>query len=187
MNTFGNILADIIYFVGSAYIGIVLLRFLCQVVRADYYNPISKALVKLTNPLLVPLRKVIPGIGGIDWAALVLAFLLEIALIIVIKLLVQGSISLSFMLLPAALFELIDLTLNFYFYGMIILAIASFVAPQTYNPAINLLNQLIDPVLRPIRKILPPMSGLDFSPMVLMFGIYLIRKYFLPVLAGLLF
>lgn len=186
MNTFTSIIADIIYFIGSAYIGIVLLRFLCQLVRADYYNPISKTLVKLTNPLLVPLRKIIPGVGGIDWAALVLAFLLEVALIFVAKLL-NGSLFLSFTILPAALFALIDLTLNFYFYGMIILIIASFIAPQTYNPAINLLNQLIDPILKPIRKILPPMSGLDFSPMVLMFGIYLLRKYFLPMLAGLLF
>jgi YggT family protein len=184
MNTFTSIIADIINFVGSAYIGLVLLRFLCQLVRADYYNPISKTLVKLTNPLLVPFRKVVPGVGGIDWAALVLAFLLEVALITAIQFLVGGFLSLK--ILPVALFALIGLALNFYFYGMIILIIASFVAPNTYNPAVNLLNQLIDPVLRPIRKILPPMGGLDFSPMVLMFGIYLIRQYFLPMLAGLL-
>jgi YggT family protein len=185
MNTFTSIIADIINFVGSAYIGLVLLRFLCQLVRADYYNPISKTLVKLTNPLLVPFRKVIPGIGGIDWAAVLLAFLLEVALIAATQLLIGGV--LSFMILPAALFALITLALNFYFYGMIILVIASFVAPNTYNPAVNLLNQLIDPILRPIRKILPAMGGLDFSPMVLMFGIYLIRQYFLPMLAGLFF
>lgn len=185
MDTFTNIIADIINFVGSAYIGIVLLRFLCQLVRADYYNPISKTLVKLTNPLLIPLRKIIPGFGGIDWAALVLAFLLQVALIFATKL-VQGMLFLSVKILSVALLSLIALTLNFYFYGMIILVIASFVAPHTYNPAVSLLNQLIDPLLKPVRKILPPLGGLDFSPMVLMFGIYLIRQYFLPMLAGIL-
>jgi YggT family protein len=184
MNTFTSIIADILRFAGSAYIGLVLLRFLCQLVRADYYNPISKTLVKLTNPLLVPFRKIIPGVGGIDWAALVLAFLLEVALVSAIQLVLGGA--LSFTILPYALLQLINLALNFYFYGMIILVIASFVAPNTYNPAISLLNQLIDPLLRPIRKILPSMAGLDFSPMVLMFGIYLMRQYFLPALAGLL-
>jgi len=186
MSTFASLIADIINFIGSIYIGLVLLRFLCQVVRADYYNPISKTLVKLTNPLLVPLRKVIPGVGGVDWAALALAFLLQVALIFVTKLLL-GALFLSVKILPYALLELIDLTLNFYFYGMIILVVASFIAPHTYNPAISLINQLIDPLLRPIRKALPPMAGLDFSPMVLMFGIYLIRKYFIPVLASVLF
>lgn len=185
MNTFTSIIADIINFVGSAYIGLVLLRFLCQLVRADYYNPISKTLVKLTNPLLVPFRKIIPGVGGIDWAALVLAFLLEVALIFTVQF-VLGSLFLSVKILPYAFLQLINLALNFYFYGMIILVIASFVAPNTYNPAVSLLNQLIDPLLRPIRRILPAMAGLDFSPMVLMFGIYLMRQYFLPTLAGLL-
>lgn len=185
MNTFTSIIADIINFVGSVYISLVLLRFLCQLVRADYYNPISKTLVKLTNPLLVPFRKIIPGVGGIDWAALVLAFLLEVALIFAVQLVLGGTLSLK--ILPAALFAIISLALNFYFYGMIILVIASFVAPNTNNPAISLLNQLIDPLLRPIRKILPAMGGLDFSPMVLMFVIYLFRQYFLPLLAGLFF
>lgn len=186
MNTFASLIADIILFVGSAYIGLVLLRFLCQLVRADYYNPISKTLVKLTNPLLVPLRKIIPGIGGIDWAALVLAFLLQVLLIFAIKLL-MGSLLLSAKIFPYALIELLDLTLNIYFYGMIVLIIASFVAPNTYNPAISFVSQIIDPVLRPIRKILPPMAGIDFSPMVLMFAIYLIRKYLFPVFVSLLF
>ncbi len=185
MNTFTSIIADIINFVGSIYIGLVLLRFLCQLVRADYYNPISKTLVKLTNPLLVPFRKIIPGVGGIDWAALVLAFLLEVALIFIVQL-VLGSMFLSLKILPYALLQLIGLALNFYFYGMIILVIASFVAPNSHNPAISLLNQLIDPLLRPIRKALPAMGGLDFSPMVLMFVIYLFRQYFVPLLAGLL-
>lgn len=185
MNTFTSIIADIINFVGSAYIGIVLLRFLCQLVRADYYNPISKTLVKLTNPLLIPLRKIIPGFGGIDWAALVLALLLQVALVFVVQL-IFGSLFLSIKILPFALIGLIGLALSFYFYGMLILVVASFIAPQTYNPAVSLLNQLIDPLLRPIRKILPPMGGLDFSPMILMFGIYLIRQYFLPMFASLL-
>lgn len=186
MNTFASLIADIINFIGSIYIGLVVLRFLCQVVRADYYNPISKTLVKLTNPLLVPLRKVIPGVGGVDWAALVLAFLLQAGLLFVTQLLL-GNMFASIKILPLALFELINLTLKIYFYGMIVLVIASFVAPHSYNPAISLINQLIDPLLRPIRRVLPPMAGLDFSPMVFMFCIYLIQKYFLPVFFGLLF
>ena len=176
-------MADILNFVGSAYIGLVLLRFLCQLVRADYYNPISKTLVKLTNPLLIPLRKIIPGFAGIDWAALILAFALQVMLIFVSQL-ILGVLLLSVKILPLALLTLMGLTLNFYFYGMIILVIASFVAPNTYNPAVNLLNQLIDPLLKPIRNILPAMGGLDFSPMVLMFAIHLIRQYFLPLFAS---
>ena len=184
MNTFTSILADIINFVGSAYISLVLLRFLCQLVRADYYNPISKTLVKLTNPLLVPFRKIIPGVGGIDWAALLLAFILQVVLIFAVQL-VMGAPFFSLKILPYALLALIGLALNFYFYGMIILVIASFVAPNSNNPALSLLNQLIDPLLRPLRKVLPSMGGLDFSPMILMFGIYIVRQYFLPMFASL--
>lgn len=168
--------------IGSLYISLVLLRFLFQLVRADYYNPISKAIVKLTNPLLLPLRKIIPGLFGWDIASLLLAFILQILLLMVLWLISGlGIQSFSTYLLVGGLMLFVNLT-SIYFFAMLIVVIASWVAPQNYNPAIQLLQQILNPLLRPIQRIIPPVSGLDFSPMVFLLLLYIVRSIVLPEL-----
>lgn len=185
MQTLSEMIAFILGTLGSLYISLVLMRFLLQLVRADYYNPISKGLVKLTNPLLVPLRKVIPGFGGIDWAAIVLVLLLQMALVAALTVL-QGGTSLNPLFLFAqAVFKTLYLWSDFYFYGMFILIIASWVAPNSYNPALQLLQQVMEPVMRPFRKIIPPMGGIDISPIFFLLALQLVQKYILPQLSSL--
>ena len=185
MQTLFNILGEAIYFVGSFFISLIIVRVILQKVRADFYNPISKGIVAITNPVVVPVRKVIPGFFGLDMASILVAFLLQVLMNFLIHLL-QDSIALGpVYLLLRSLFELLDLVLIIYLFSIIILAIASWVAPQNYNPAVSLIQQMVEPVMRPFRRLIPPMGGIDFSPMLLCFVIYILRKYGLPALASL--
>lgn len=149
---------------------VVLLRFLLQAARADFYNPISQFVVKATNPLIIPLRKIIPGFAGFDWAAIVLLVLVQ-CLAISLSLLIAGyglpiaSIGVWALLGTCGLF------LKLYFWGLLIMVISSWLAPQSYNPALLLLRQIMEPVMAPIRKILPDMGGFDISPIVLFLSI----------------
>ncbi|GAA6134583.1 YggT family protein [Oceaniserpentilla sp. 4NH20-0058] len=144
----------------------VLLRFVLQAARADFYNPISQFVVKATNPLVVPLRKIIPGIGGLDWAAIVLMILVQI-LAISLSLIIAGYDLPLASIATWALLGTSGMFLKLYFWGLLIMIIASWLAPQSYNPALLLLRQIMEPVMAPIRKVLPDMGGLDLSPIVL--------------------
>jgi YggT family protein len=151
-------------FVGL-YLLVVILRFLLQLVRADFYNPISQFIVKATNPLLVPMRKVIPGFGGIDVASLVLALLVQ-TLGIALILMINNIMPVPQILLWAVI-GVLSLILKIYFWGLLISVIASWIAPGSYNPALILIGQILEPVTRPVRKMLPDMGGLDISPIIL--------------------
>jgi len=153
------------------YIFAVLLRFLLQLVRADFYNPIAQLLVAITNPPLKPLRRAIPGLYGIDLASVVLLLLLEI-----IYQTLRATL-LNQPLLPATLlvngvFDLLHNTLNIFLFGILIVVILSWLNPYP-NSLSQLLGRLTGPVLRPVRQILPPFSGIDLSPMVAMVVIVL--------------
>jgi len=162
--------------IGSLVLLIIFLRFLLQLVRADFYNPISQMIVKFTNPMLIPLRRVIPGFGGIDVASLVLAFIAQYVLITLVAFISYGTLGLPWIaMLGWAVVGLLKLVLGIYFWGMLIMVIASWVAPNSYNPALILINQLLEPVIRPIRNIMPDLGGLDLSPIVVMLGIQLLE------------
>ncbi len=166
------------------YILVVLLRFFLQAVRADFYNPISQFVVKVTSPLLLPLRRVIPPIRGWDNASLVLAWMLktvELALIIWIS---NGVFHLLLPLLLAVP-ELVEQSINIFFWALLIQAILSWVSPGVYNPASSLLYSLTLPLLRPVQRLIPPVGGLDFSPMVAMVGLVLLKMLLLPPLRNL--
>ncbi len=156
----------------SFYISLVLLRFLLQWVKADFYNPYCQLLIKLTNFFLVPLRRVIPGFFGLDIAALVLIFLLQAAQIILLALLAKININ-TWLLIPIFI-SLLTLVLNTYFYAILVRAVLSWVNPDPYNPLFQLLTQLTEPVLSPIRKIIPGFSGFDLSPLVILILIQII-------------
>lgn len=170
-----QLLLDLVQIIGSLYITLVLLRFILQVCRADFYNPISQFIVKATNPLLIPLRRVIPSIRGLDSASLALALLLQIILVLVINQIPLGHLGEIFgQVLAAALIQLLNAVVQLYTWALIIIVIISWVAPGSYHPGAQLLAQITEPLLAPIRRILPPMGGLDLSPMVLMLVLFVI-------------
>lgn len=148
------------------YLTVIVLRFLLQLVRADFYNPVSQFVVKATNPLLLPLRKVIPGVFGLDMASIVLALLFHALVITALALILHNSFVPPLALALWSLVGTLAVTLNVFFWGMIIMIVVSWVAPQSYNPVLLLLRQLVEPLMAPFRKILPPMGGLDLSPIL---------------------
>jgi YggT family protein len=145
---------------------VVVLRFLLQAVRADFYNPLSQFIVKASNPLLLPIRKLVPGLGGYDIASLVLAVLVQLVAIS-LTLSVLGVWPLP--ILNIAIWSVLGtagIFLDLYFWGLLIIIIISWVAPNNPNPVIDLLKQIIEPVMKPIRKVMPDMGGLDLSPII---------------------
>lgn len=169
----------LLFYAFDVYIFLVLTRFLLQLVRADFYNPISQFVVKATNPPLKPLRKLIPGYAGVDVAALVLAFALVIAKIFAIQLISVGSLAVDpLMLLVTALRETGRILLNYLFWSIILRIILSWVAPDPYNPMVRLVAQITEPVMAPARRILPPMGGLDLSPLLIIIAIQVLQTLF---------
>ncbi|MEJ2620266.1 MAG: YggT family protein [Candidatus Thiodiazotropha sp.] len=163
------------------YILAVLLRFLLQTVRADFYNPVSQFLVKVTNPPLKLLRRVIPGLGGIDLSSLLLAWALKAVELSLVIMIAGQSASLMAPLL-LAIPELVELTINIFLFAVLIQVILSWVSPGNYNPAVSLLYSLTGPVMRPAQKLLPPIGGIDLSPMLVMIGLVLLKMLLIPPL-----
>ncbi len=158
------------------YILLVLLRFLLQMLRADFYNPVSQFIVRLTTPPLRLLRRFIPSMGGQDAASIVLCLLLIYGKFTVMRLLSIpaahiggvmapiGSVSLVG-LLVLSVADLLALVLTVFLVAVIIQVILSWVSPGHYNPVIGLVNRIAEPVLRPIRKFIPPLGGIDLTPL----------------------
>lgn len=142
----------------------LMLRLLLQLARADFYNPISQFLVTVTAPLLKPLRRVIPGVGGIDMASVALILLTQVVATAVLVLIRGFPIPNPLLLLIWGLLGSIGLLINIYFFAILATIIVSWVAPGSYNPAILLLQQLTEPVMKPFRNLIPPIGGLDLSP-----------------------
>ena len=176
----------IIQTLGSFYLLIVLLRFILQLVRADFYNPLSQFVVRATQPLVRPLRRVIPGFAGLDLASLVLAIGLQLLLMVVTMLLMGYEMTLALLpqLLIWSIIGVTSLFLKVFFFALIVSVILSWVAPGTYNPAAQLVNQLCEPVLAPFRKLIPNLGGLDISPIFAFIALNLIDMLVIGNLAA---
>lgn len=169
------------------FIAAFILRFLLQLVRADFYNPVSQMIVRVTQPVLRPVRRLIPSWGGIDAATILIVLVLQIVAVTV-WFLIRGLYLNPESIALLSLIRLIDLVLNIYFLALIMHAIMSWVV-QGYHPVMGLLGDLTAPVLNPIRRLLPTAGGIDFSPMVAILLIYFIRLLLgdiFPALRGLL-
>jgi YggT family protein len=159
----GNAATFLIETLVGLYILIVMLRFLLQLARADFYNPVSQFIVKATQPPLAPLRRLIPGIAGLDLAAVVFMFVLKFAeLWLITGLLGMTPQAGGLAILSVA--ELLGLAINVYLFSILIQVIISWVNPGMYNPVMGLLHSLNEPLLAPARRLIPPISGLDLSP-----------------------
>ena len=183
MSALNEIIGYLIQTALSLYLVAMLLRFLLQLVTADFYNPISQFLVKITNPLVIPLRRIIPGIGGLDLASLLLAVLLQVLAIVALMLLNGLGMPNPLLLVVWSILGIVGLLVNIYFFALLAMIILSWVAAGSGNPAIALLHQITEPVMAPFRKILPAMGGLDFSP-ILVFILINVIQIALRHLAG---
>ncbi len=164
----------------TLYILVLMLRFLLQLTRADFYNPLSQFIVKATSPVLRPLRRIIPGWGGIDMASLVAILVLQMVSVWLVLLLTHRPVGIGGLLLISVA-QLVDLVFSIYIWGIVILAVLSWINPGVYNPMTNVLYSLTEPLLRPVRRVLPPMGGFDLSPLVVILGLQVIRMLVMPL------
>jgi len=152
---------------GDLYLLTFLLRFIMQWVRADFYNPLAQAVVKVTNPLVVPLRRIIPAAGNTDLATLVVLLALEAALTWSLLFFIPSSVSGGeFMLL--VILRVVSLALWFYTVSIFIYVLMSWLSAPGYNPVAGMLADLNEPLLGPARRLLPPLGGLDLSPLLVL-------------------
>ncbi len=184
MGAFNEIFIYLVQTALTLYMLAMVLRFLLQLVRADFYNPISQFLVKVTNPLVIPLRKVIPGLGGLDLASLLLALLLQMLCIVVLMALYGLGLPNPVLLLLWSALGLVGLLVNIYFFALLATIILSWLAPGSGNPAVYLLYQITEPVMAPFRKVLPAMGGMDFSPILVFILINVIQIALRHMAAG---
>ena len=163
----GNAATFVIETIFSLYILIVMLRLLLQLVRADFYNPVSQGIVRVTQPPLKALRRVIPGVAGIDLASVVLLLALQmIELWLVLLVLGRDAALAGLVMLSIA--RLLELLIYVFLFTILALVILSWVQPNAYNPVVSLVDSIASPLMRPARRLLPPMGGLDLSPIVVL-------------------
>lgn len=149
----------------NLYLMVVILRFWLQWSRADFYNPLSQFVVRLTHPVLGPLRRVIPSLGGIDLASLVLAIAVALLKFLTFSLMAGASINL-FSLLLFSLLLVLKQAGSLLFWMLVVRAVLSWVS-QGRSTIEYVLHQLTEPLLGPIRRFIPPIAGLDLSVLVL--------------------
>ncbi|MGB1109573.1 MAG: YggT family protein [Gammaproteobacteria bacterium] len=166
------------------YVMVIMLRVLLQWARADFYNPISQFIVKATNPPLVPMRRLIPGFGGVDVAAIVLMLIIEMAALAFLTI-IHGGVPDVLSILVMSVAELLKLLINVFFFSIIIQAILSWVNPHPYHPGVVLLQSLNEPLLRPARRVFPPISGMDLSPLIVLIALQVLKMLLLPPILAL--
>ena len=179
MEVIGSSAALIFSTIAGLYLFFVILRFLLQVARADFYNPISQSVFKVTDPMVQIFRSFIPGYKGIDFSSLILAFFVECIAIVGLIILYGGNIpSISFVITWGFL-GVLNFIVTFYYYALIASIIMSFVMMFSGNtnphPILQLIWQITEPIMSPVRKIIPPMGTIDFSPIFIFLLIGLIR------------
>ncbi|UJS25534.1 YggT family protein [Thiothrix winogradskyi] len=157
----------------SLYIGAVLIRFLLALSRANFYNPLSQFLVKITNPVLVPMRRMIPAIGKLDTAAIVLALSLKIIQTFLLVALQGSETSLPVVLLYSVI-DLVRTVIYIYIFALVIQAVLSWVGNSQGNPLADILNSLTEPLLRPIRQFVPVIGMVDLAPMAAILLLYIV-------------
>ena len=145
------------------YLLLYLLRFWLPWVRTDFRNPIAQAILRFTSPVIVPIRRFVPPIGRLDTATVLVLLVMQYAIIYVL-LMILGQQLPPTIVAQLTVIELGVYSLNLFFFAILIRIILSWVAPQSYNPISAIAGSLAEPVLRPFRRLIPPIGGLDISP-----------------------
>lgn len=168
----GSLLIGVIF---GVYIFMLLLRLIFQIVRADFYNPLSQAIVKITNPPLLPLRKIIPGLWGIDLASVVLILILQ-AIELWLLLWLRGVPVTAPLLAWITLGYVLKSTIWVFLGAIFIRIILSWIAPAGAgrNPVVGLVYSVSEPLMRPARRVIPLMAGLDLSPLLVIVVLYIL-------------
>ncbi len=175
------------------YIAILLLRFLLQWARADFYNPLSQFTVKVTTPVVRPLRRIIPGLGGWDLATLLAAYLFTLLQVTLVGThigqyqfpgLLDGQSLQPLAIALVSLLDLFALTVSLFLIAIIIQALSSWFNPGHYNPVTTVLYSLTEPLLRPARRLLPPISGIDLSPMLVLLALQVFKMLVVGLVLG---
>jgi YggT family protein len=148
-----------------------ILRFLLQWARADFHNPLSQFVLRITDPVVRPLRRVVPGWRGIDLSSLVALLLLQLVVTAILFFLAAAGTLGPGMLLYYALLRIIVGVVRLYFFAILVHVVLSWVSPGHWNPLISVLHSLTGPVLRPVRRVIPPIGGLDLSPLFVLIGL----------------
>lgn len=156
-----------IYFIvktlAQLYLLLLLLRFWLPWLRADFRNPVAQGILRFTSPLIVPLRRFVPSIRRLDTATVLVAFVIQFLTLLLLLAITDRLVD-PLRVAVTAVVELVILSLNLFFFAILIRVILSWVAPNNYNPITALLTTLSEPVLRPFRRTIPTIGGLDISP-----------------------
>lgn len=161
---------------GEMYAFIVVMRFLLQTAHADYYNPISQAIARLTNKPCLAMSRAIPRVGKFDVSALIYAVLVKIAVILALVTVTGHGLPNVLSILIFAVVGVLDAVLTIYFWAVLASVIISWVAPGSYHPGPQLIQQLTEPVFNLARKVIPPIGGLDLSPILIFIVIQIIQS-----------
>jgi YggT family protein len=155
----------IIQTIGQLLLLLLLLRFWLPWFRADFRNPIAQGILRLTSPIIVPVRRLLPSVGRLDTATILVAYVLQFLLITALVAL-QGRLFDAVPIAIVTAIELVILSLNLFFFVILIRIILGWFAPATHNPLTMMLHSLAEPILAPFRRWVPPMGGIDISPIM---------------------
>lgn len=160
-----NIASAIVYIVNavtSLLLLVLLLRFWLPLVQADFRNPLAQGILKFTSPIVIPVRRIVPSVGRIDSATVLVAFIIQ-SLAVLLLLYIRSATAPFSDVAVTAVIKLVVLSINLFIYAMFIRFIFSWFAPGQHNPVTAIITTLTEPVLRPLRRILPAMGGFDLS------------------------
>lgn len=172
----GTGLASAVQLLFSLYIYVMVLRLLMHVARVDFFNPITQGILKATDPLVRPVQKIIKPMARFDLATFLVAFVLQLVAFLIIQQLIGMPLGSVVPLLAVVLASLFSMVVKIYFFALIISIILSWVAPQANHPGAILVFQLTEPLLAPVRRILPSLGGLDISPIFVFLGLQLAEQ-----------
>ena len=161
-----NIASALVFIVNaltSLYLLVLLLRFWLPWLRADFRNPLAQGILKLTSPVIVPLRRMVPSFGRLDTATVLVAFVLQYLGILFILLITDDSATFSDIAITSIV-KLALLSANLFMFAIFVRIIMSWISPGQYNPATAIITTLTEPLLSPVRRLIPPLGGFDISP-----------------------
>jgi len=177
MSPINNVLDFLIHVLFTSYIYAIIIRMLLGLTRADFYNPFSQFILSITNPVLTPLRKLLPSIGGVDTSAIVLILVLKFIELAARSFLIGKQVLLTSLIVPS-IFGALNQVVNIFIFAIIILVVISWLAPHMHgqsNPITPILRSITEPLIRPARKLIPPVGIFDLSTFVVLLGLYCIK------------
>ena len=175
-SVFTNTLSFMLNAIVSLYLFVLLLRFWLPLFNANFSNPLAQGILKITSPVVIPLRRILPPIGRIDTATLVAAFFIKYLAVLLTNLMTGRSIGMPAVALTTAL-QLVSLTINLFTFAVLLRVILSWISHDPANPAVQILHTMSEPILRPFRRLIPPVGGFDISPVFAIIGLMALNMF----------